>query len=1092
MRQSPTENQEPDEMDTKDDDATEKSPLVDSAEKKKGEAVASNDIDMDGGPSRAEGQLRFEVQNFSKIKDTVYSDPVMIRNLQWRIMVMPRFSTVQSGEKMKSLGIFLQCTPEGEGSSWSCHASAKITVINQKNQEESFTRKITHLFFQKENDWGYSNFLQWQDVIDPAKGYIKNDTIIVEISVQADAPHGVFWDSKKLTGYVGLKNQGATCYMNSLLQTLFFMSELRKAVYQMPTETDDINKSVGLALQRVFYDLQFSEESVGTKKLTRSFGWETLDSFMQHDAQELCRVLLDNMESKMKGTIVEGTIPRLLEGEMVSYVQCLHVDYRSNRKEPFYDIQLSIKGKKNVYESFKEYITPEKLEGDNKYDAGDYGMQDAKKGVIFKKLSPVLHLHLLRFQYDPMTDSNYKINDRYEFPEKLDLSEFLEKPEETPSTYTLHAVLVHSGDNHGGHYVVYINPKGDGQWFKFDDDVVSHATKKEAIENNFGGHDEDLTVRHCTNAYMLVYVRDSHIGQVLQEVRDEDIPEHLKRKFQEEKRLEAQRRKERSEAHLYMDVDVVTSDVFYSWNGNDLFDIDRYRKIRFRVPKNEKLSDLMKRLANLMGYSSPDQLRLWPLSRRTNNTIRPNSFDYSNVDKKKFPTINDVDVATLSEQDQILLAFLETVDPESADKVLPPFDENNHVLLFFKYYNPRTKIMAYCGHHYVPVTKSPRELFPLMCERAGLPKDTKLLWFEEIRPGITEKINTDKRFDEAVQDLMDGDIICFQAYEPDLLSYSLPTCEEYFRDLSNQIDVILCDKNIPNDAGFNVKLSLRMQYMQLAETVAKHLGCDPMKLQFFKPQMYRDAAGSAVKCSYEGTLRDMLAIFRSRSPKKLYYQILTIPINILENKFQFKVTWLNGNLKDEQELTLFVEKEGLVSHLFKEARRHVSSATEQFRLLEIVSCKVYRVVPEDQPLEQLTPQTQRSYRLEAVNEEDLTIDEDSVIIQVAHFNKEVYNTFGTPFLLKLRDGEKVGSVRKRIREKLDMPEKEFDKIRFARVQMGKADYFSDDDDQQISSKCFQSSANTTTNRPWLGLDHVNKSSKRTRYAYAEKPIKIHN
>ena len=64
-------------------DATEKSPLVDNAEKKKGETDASNDIDMDGGPSRAEGQLRFEVQNFSKIKDTVYSDPVMIRNLQW-------------------------------------------------------------------------------------------------------------------------------------------------------------------------------------------------------------------------------------------------------------------------------------------------------------------------------------------------------------------------------------------------------------------------------------------------------------------------------------------------------------------------------------------------------------------------------------------------------------------------------------------------------------------------------------------------------------------------------------------------------------------------------------------------------------------------------------------------------------------------------------------------------------------------------------------------------------------------------------------------------------------------------------------------
>ncbi len=31
----------------------------------------------------------------------------------------------------------------------------------------------------------------FQDVLDTAKGYIKNDSIIVEIFVQADAPHGI-------------------------------------------------------------------------------------------------------------------------------------------------------------------------------------------------------------------------------------------------------------------------------------------------------------------------------------------------------------------------------------------------------------------------------------------------------------------------------------------------------------------------------------------------------------------------------------------------------------------------------------------------------------------------------------------------------------------------------------------------------------------------------------------------------------------------------------------------------------------------------------------------------------------------------------
>jgi len=42
---------------------------------------------------------------------------------------------------------------------------------------------------------------------------------------------------------------------------------------------------------------------------------------------------------------------------------------------------------------------------------------------------------------------------------------------------------------------------------------VSKCTHKEAIDRNFGGHDDDISAKHSTNAYMLVYIRTSALGE---------------------------------------------------------------------------------------------------------------------------------------------------------------------------------------------------------------------------------------------------------------------------------------------------------------------------------------------------------------------------------------------------------------------------------------------------------------------------------------------------------------------------------------------------------------------------------------------------
>lgn len=37
-----------------------------------------------------------------------------------------------------------------------------------------------------------------------------------------------------------------------------------------------------------------------------------------------------------QGTVVEGTIQQLFEGHHTNYIECMNVDYKSNRKESFY------------------------------------------------------------------------------------------------------------------------------------------------------------------------------------------------------------------------------------------------------------------------------------------------------------------------------------------------------------------------------------------------------------------------------------------------------------------------------------------------------------------------------------------------------------------------------------------------------------------------------------------------------------------------------------------------------------------------------------------------------------------------------------
>lgn len=260
---------------------------------------------------------------------------------------------------------------------------------------------------------------------------------------------------------------------------------------------------------------------------------------------------------------------------------------------------------------------------------------------------------------------------------------------------------------------------------------------------------------------------------------------------------------------------------------------------------------------------------------------------------------------------------------------------------------------------------------------------------------------------------MDGDIILFEKEEREEFS-DLPTCIEYFKDLFYRVEVTFIDKCIPNDQGFTMELSQRMTYDQLARAVAQRVGTDPYLLQFFKCQNYKDSPGHALRCTFEGTLKDLLVFAKPKAPKKIFYQQLSIRVNELENKKQFKCIYVGPKMKEEKELILYPNKGGTVADLLEEAKKQIEfgdGSTGKLRLTEVNCNKVTMGPKDDTPLEQLGVNTTKIYRIEEIPRDELNILDDEMLISCAHFHKEVFSTFGIPFLIKVKQSEPFAKVK---------------------------------------------------------------------------------
>ncbi|OUM70453.1 hypothetical protein PIROE2DRAFT_68396 [Piromyces sp. E2] len=992
----------------------------------------------------AESYYEWVIEDWDKLcEKREYSPEFTIGDYKWRILLFPRGNT----EKEFVSAFLDNLDVKDENAAENSHVCAKFVLsIRNYNDYTIFSSKPSHHRFNgKESDWGFNRFIEKTQLYNENKNYIKpliedNKTVVsVYVRIYKDEL-GILWhdfanwDSKKETGYVGFKNQGATCYMNSLLQALYFTNYFRKATYQIPTENETPANSVPLALQRVFYNLQYSNQSVDTRELTKSFGWDTMESFTQHDIQEFNRELQDNLENKMKNTAADGAISRLFRGKMKSYIECINIPYNSNRIEEFYDIQLNVKGCKDLIESFDEYINVETLEGDNQYMAEGHGLQDARKGVIFESLPPVLQLQLKRFEYDIERDAMVKINDRFEFPDRVDLSKYLSKDADKSIKYIyrLHSVLVHSGDLHGGHYCAFIQPKLDGKWFKFDDDRVVPASKDSVFEDNFGrsAQDNERNMKtRITNAYMLAYIRETDIPLILAPIQDSDIPKHLSERIEREKMEREKAEQEKKEQHNYiLDNNVISENS----NRLDLCNLEMKQYPmshlkEYKRGKTDTVGAFKEELAKVYGVNK-SQIRFWNVVRRQNRTKRPEL----------------------------------------------PIDENDDM-------NRKEKKFL--------------DMVPDFNEMKGFPKDTQLILFEEIKPDMIEEIPLKNNSIEA--EIGNGDIICFQKalsqekeeklrQSPNSIIY-IP---DFFKYVRNKILITFKERVDKEDEHFvpaskeylefQLELLKTMNYDEVARAVAKYIKLDdPMKLRFFVGSNNNDY----IERKDDIKLNQLINSTRfSANSNTIYYEIQDIAITEMEIKRFINVKFLNKHHQEQKTYRLLVYKKASVKELLDLLKQSMKiDKLGKLRLFTVNNGRIEYVYNDEMDIQSLGSTSQEIY-VEEIPEDQLNVQLQECI-QVIHFKNDISNYHSVPFLLKLNEGELFVDVKKRIQKSIGMNDKEFAKVKICYISNNTSQYFEEKHDDVV----IYDGKNQISG--CIGLDYPCRNHTTNSY---EKAVKIHN
>lgn len=358
---------------------------------------------------------------------------------------------------------------------------------------------------------------------------------------------------RSISGFVGLRNFGSTCYMNSLIQQIYMMEPIRNGILETKLSSEeDIEDNLLYQMQSVMGNLLESEkeyyEPSGFCQAFKGYDGQSINVRVQQDADEFLSLLFDKLEELLKSMGNPGLLRGHIGGTLVHEIASCEAEfpYTTQRKEQFFRISLDVKNKKSLQEALDLYIKDDMLDGDNKYFCDVFNQKiTARMRCMINTLENTVIIHLKRFEFDFSTMLRSKINDYCEFPININFRNWAitEDRSEQYYEYELVGVLLHSGVADSGHYTSIIKDRKQQKWFKFDDRYVESYSIENLKSDCFGGETVynwgagSQTFAQTKNAYMLIYERKNPI-EVQIEIDTEKVGistvEQIKQKIRSE------------------------------------------------------------------------------------------------------------------------------------------------------------------------------------------------------------------------------------------------------------------------------------------------------------------------------------------------------------------------------------------------------------------------------------------------------------------------------------------------------------------------------------------------------------------------------